>query len=45
MKYDIWNIMKYGTNKSLIPTTTRKKIFKYSDEMLKDLPKSALKMI
>ena len=39
------DIMKYGTNKSLIPTTTPKEIYRYSDEMLKHLPKNALKMI
>ena len=37
--------MKYGTNKSLIPRTTPKEIYRYSDEMLKHLPKNALKMI
>ena len=29
----------------LIPITTPKEIYRYSDEMLKDLPKNALKMI
>ena len=37
--------MKYGKNKLLIPTTTLKKMYRYSDEMLKHLPKNALKMI
>ena len=37
--------MKYGTNELLIPTTTLKKICRHSDEMLKHLPKNALKMI
>ena len=37
--------MKYGTNKSLILTTTPKEIYGYSDEMLKNLPKNAPKMI
>ena len=39
------DITKYGTNKSLIPTTTPKEINRYSDSMLKHLPKNALKMI
>ena len=39
------DIMKYGTNKSLIRPTTPKEINRYSDEMLKYLPKNALKMI
>ena len=39
------DITKYGTNKSLIPTTTPKEIYRYSDSMLKHLPKNALKMI
>ena len=37
------DIMKYGVNKLLIPTTTPKEIYRYSDEMLKHLPKNALK--
>ena len=37
--------MKYGTNKSLILTTTPKEIYRYSNEMLKNLPKNAPKMI
>ena len=36
---------KYGINKSLIPTTTPKEIYRYSDSMLKHLLKNALKMI
>ena len=32
------NIMKYGTNKQLVPTTTPLKIYQYSDAMLKHLP-------
>ena len=39
------DIRKYGTNKSLIPTTTPNKIYRYSDSMLKYLPKNAQKMI
>ena len=39
------DIMKYGTNKLLISTTTPKEIYRYSDEMLKHLPKNALKTI
>ena len=39
------DVTKYGTNKSLIPTTTPKEIYRYSDSMLKHLPKNALKMI
>ena len=39
------DIMKNGTNKSLIPTTTPKEIYRYSNSMLKHLPKNALKMI
>ena len=39
------NITKYGTNKCLVPTTTPKEIYRYSDSMLKHLPKNALKMI
>ena len=39
------DIMKYGTNKSLFPTTTPKEIYRCSDEMLKHLPKNALKII
>ena len=37
------DITKYGTNKSLIPMTTPKEIYRYSDSMLKHLPKNALK--
>ena len=37
------DITKYGTNKSLIPATTPKEVYRYSDAMLKHLPKSALK--
>ena len=37
--------MKYGKNKLLITKTTLKKMYRYSDEMLKHLPKNALKMI
>ena len=39
------NITKYGTNKCLVPTTTPKEIYRYSDSMLKHLPKHTLKMI
>ena len=39
------DITKYGINKSLIPSTTPKKIYRYSDSMLKHLPKNALKII
>ena len=39
------DITKYGTNKSLIATTTPKEIYRYSDSMLKHMPKNALKMI
>ena len=39
------NITKYGTNKSLIPTTTPQEVYRYSDAMLKHLPKNVLKMI
>lgn len=38
------DILKYGTSKSLIPTTTPQEIYRYSDSMLKHLPKNALKM-
>ena len=38
------DILKYGTNKSLIPTTTPQEIYRYSDSMLKHVPKNALKM-
>ena len=33
------DITKYGTKKSLIPTNTPKEIYKYSNSMLKQLPK------
>ena len=39
------DITKYGTNKSLIPMTTPKEIYRYSDSMLKHLQKNALKMV
>ena len=39
------DIMKYATNKLLIRPTTPKEINRYSDEMLKHLPKNALKII
>ena len=39
------DIMKYATNKLLIRPTTPKEINRYSDEMLKHLPKNALKTI
>ena len=39
------DITKYGTNKSLIPTTTPKEIYRYSNSTLKHLPKMAPKMI
>ena len=38
-------ITKYGTNKSLIATTTPKEIYRYADSMLKHLQKNSLKMI
>ena len=39
------DITKYGTNKSLTPTTTPKEEYRYSNSMLKHLPKNSLKMI
>ena len=39
------DIMKYGTDESLIPTTTPKEIYRYSNSMLKHLPKNTLKVI
>ena len=39
------DITKYGTNKSFIPTTTPKERYRYTDSMLKHLPKNALKII
>ena len=39
------DITKYEINKFLIPTTTPKGIYRYSDSLLKHLPKNALKMI
>ena len=39
------DVTKYGTNKSLIQTTTPQDVYRYSDAMLKHLPKNALKMI
>ena len=39
------DITKYGTNKSFIPTTTPKEIYRYSYSILKHLPKNALKII
>ena len=39
------DITKYGTNKSIILMTTPKNIYRYSNSMLKHLPKNALKMI
>ena len=39
------DITKYGTIKSLIPKTTPKEVYRYSDAMLLHLPKKALKMI
>ena len=39
------DVTKYGTNKSLIPTTTPQEVYRYSDAMLKHLPKNAPKMI
>ena len=39
------DITKYGTNKSLIPTATPQEIYRYSESMLKHLPKDPLKMI
>ena len=38
-------ILKYGTNESLIPTTTPQEIYWYSEAMLKHLQKNALKLI
>ena len=37
--------IKYGKNKSLVPTSTPQEIYQYSDSMLKHFPKNALKMI
>ena len=37
------DITKYVTNKSLIPTTTSKKIYRYSDSMLKTFAKKRSK--
>ena len=34
------DVTKYGTNKSLIQTTTPKELYRFSDAMLKDLPKT-----
>ena len=39
------DITKYGINKSLIPTATPQEIYRYSESMLKHLPKDPLKMI
>ena len=39
------DILKYGTNKSLIPTSNPQEIYQYSDSMLVHLPKNALEMI
>ena len=39
------DILKYGTNQCLIPTSTPQEIYQYSDLMLKYLPKNVLKMI
>ena len=39
------DVTKYGTNKTLIPTTTPQEVYRYSDTMLKHLPKGALKII
>ena len=39
------DITKYGTDKSLIQTTTPLEVCKYSDAMLKHLPKNVRKMI
>ena len=39
------DITKHGTNKTVIPTTTPREIYRYSNSMLKHLPKNALKMI
>ena len=39
------DILKYRTNKSLIPTTTPQEIYRYSEAMLKHFPRNALKMI
>ena len=38
-------ITKYGTNKQLIPTSTPREIYQYSDSMLKHLPEKSLKKI
>ena len=39
------DILKYGTNKSLIPTTTPQEIYRYSESILKHLLKNVLKII
>ena len=39
------NILKNDQKKSLIPTSTPQEIYQYSDSMLKNLPKNALKII
>ena len=39
------DITKYGTDKSLIQTTTPLEVYKYSDAMLKHLSKNVRKMI
>ena len=39
------DIAKYGTNKSLIDTTTPQEIYRYSESILKYLPKDVLNMI
>ena len=39
------SLTKHGTNKELTPTYSPREIFQYSDSMLKQLPKDALKKI
>ena len=37
------DVTKYGTNKSLIPTTTPQEVYRYSDAVLRRLLKNTLK--
>ena len=37
------DITKYGANKNLFPTTTQQNVYRYSDAILKHLPKNVLK--
>ena len=39
------NIIKYGTNKQLIPTSTPQEIYQYSDAMLRHLPEKYSKKL